>query len=285
MTKGPLILTVDVEDYFMSPETISPQEWDSFDDRVEIGLNFLLSLLARTNNTATFFYLGYVAERHPEIVKRTVAEGHEVGTHNYWHLPYDQLGPEKFKQGLKRSVDIIEVLTGRKVIGHRAPMWSVKTDMKWVFEGLREVGIQYDSSLFPFETYLYGDAGANPEPHWIQLSNDRLLEVPASTRTFLGKRFPVGGGFFLRLYPGWLTRQGINQRLRCSQSVVLYVHPWELDKDHPRPDMPWKQAAIHGLGLSGMREKMKKLTERYRFVSMEKALDRLKTLANGGENA
>jgi len=280
----PVVLTVDVEDYFMSPESIAFEQWSSFEDRVQVGLNRLLDMLSTCGRTATFFFLGYVAERHPEAVISVAKAGHEVAVHHYWHQPYEQIGKARFLEGLRRTKGILEDLIGTKVIGHRAPMWSVRRDMPWVFEGLLENGFQYDSSLFPIRTYLYGDAGAEPEPHWLNFGGGRILEVPPSTQTVFGRRIPVGGGFFLRAYPLGMTRWGINRRLRSGRSVVLYVHPWELDPGHPRLQLPTKLAWIHAVGLNRLGRKMTELVKQYEFTSLGNALSRFEAIA-GGTNA
>jgi len=279
-----VVLTVDVEDYFMSPETIRVEDWDSYEDRVEVGLNVLLEKLG--NNRATFFFLGHVAEKHPELVKRVAEAGHEIGTHNYWHHPYDELGPEKFREGLKRSIGILEDLVGAKIIGHRAPLWSVKSSDEWVFEALVEAGIEYDSSLFPIKTYLYGDPGANPEPHYIEAGDAKILEIPPSTHRVLGKRLPVGGGFFLRAYPSLMTHWGIKKKIEAKEPVVLYVHPWELDPGQPKLDLPFKQKLIHNIGLRGLGRKMDCLLERFQFSSIRDTLKDFEMIASlGGKDA
>lgn len=283
MNLQPIVLTVDVEDYFMSPESISFEQWHQFEDRIHVGLNRLLGILEEFQRKATFFFLGYVAERHPETVRAVAKAGHEIGVHHFWHQPYEQIGRTRFLEGLKRTVGILEDVIGEKVIGHRAPMWCVRRDMPWVFEGLLECGFRYDSSLFPIRTYLYGDPGAEPEPHWLNVGGSRILEVPPSTQTLLGRRVPVGGGFFLRAYPLWMTEWGINRRLRSGRSVVLYVHPWELDPGHPRLRLPLKLKLIHNMGLSRLFDKVARLAEDYEFTSLRDSLSRFEAIAGGAD--
>ena len=284
MTDIPIVLTVDVEDYYMSPETIPFESWGEYEDRVEIGVRALLRLLADGQSHATFFFLGYVAERHPDLVKEVAAQGHEIGTHNYSHHPYTEAGPDRFRQGLLKSIAVLEGITGAKVIGHRAPMWSVLTEMHWVFEALVDSGLEYDSSIFPIRTYLYGDPGARACVHRIEAGKKRtILEIPPSTQALAGFRLPVAGGFFLRAYPLWLILRGIESARKRAEPVVLYVHPWELDPDHPRPVLPFKQRIIHSIGLRSVHRKLKVLLEHYRFASIRDTLSQFEALASNGD--
>jgi polysaccharide deacetylase family protein (PEP-CTERM system associated) len=165
-----ILWSVDVEDYYMSPESIPESTWDTgrYEDRIEIGSRKLLKLFNEHHIKATWFFLGWVAEKHPELVRAVHKDGHEIGTHTWDHRGVDTLTPEQYKDSLRRSCHCLENITGEKVIGHRAPMWSLKRDMDWAVQILEEAGFLYDSSINPVATYLYGERGAPPAclPPW-----------------------------------------------------------------------------------------------------------------------
>lgn len=231
-------LTIDVEDYFhvsVFEGVVSRDSWDVQESRVVASTSRLLDLLAARQVRATCFVLGWVAERFPEIVRRIVADGHEVASHGYWHrLVYDQ-SPASFREDVGRARRAIEDAAGRAVKGYRAPSFSITARSLWALEILAEEGYAYDASIFPIRHDRYGIPGAPRHACRLAVGAGSLTEVPASTVRVLGATLPVAGGGYFRLLPYWWTRWGISRVNRREQRpVVFYLHPWEIDPDQPR---------------------------------------------------
>ncbi len=259
-TRLQILWTVDVEDYYMSPESIPVSTWNEghYEDRVEIGCRKLLDLFATHNLHATWFFLGWVADRHPELVQAVAAQGHEIGTHTYDHRPAHKLSPREYEESLRRSCEALEAVTGKSVIGHRAPEWSLRRDMQWAFELLSERGFLYDSSVNPIATYLYGEKGAPRHPYLLK-ENPPLWEIPPASIALAGYGLPVGGGFFLRALPLAYMRRAIRRYNREGHPAIVYIHPWELDREHPLPPLPCKERWIHTWGLGSAERKLRAL--------------------------
>ncbi len=227
-------LSFDIEDYFQVSnfERLAPFErWEQFEPRVEENTRKILDLLAVHGVQATFFILGWVAERFPGLVKKIAAGGHEIGTHGYRHRLVYTLTREEFREDLRRSISLIEEAAGKKVLGHRAPSFSITGKSLWAVDVLREEGLKYDSSIFPVRHPRYGIPGAPPRPHEIRPG---FWEFPLSTLKLGRFKLPIAGGGYFRLYPYRLTRWGIRRLNRRSLPAVVYLHPWEFDPDQPR---------------------------------------------------
>ncbi len=267
-------LTVDVEDWYQSIESIPFERWPRYEDRVEVGVNLLLDLFARHGVTATFFILGWIAERHPDMVRRIAGQGHEIATHGYSHRFLYNLGPETFREELRRSVDVLEAITGEKVLGHRASAWTVTPETDWALDILLEEGLAFDSSITPFRTYLNGYPGF-PEGPSVARERDgrRLCEFPYALARFMGRSVPAGGGFYTRLLPWRVIAAGIRQVNRSGRPFVFYVHPWDLDVDQPRLALPLKLRR-HYFRLASTAPKLDALLSRFRFAGMGEILAR-----------
>lgn len=264
-------LTIDFEDWYQGLE-IAYSEWDRFEDRVEAAGEKLLQILDEGNAKATFFMLGYVAEKHPEIVKRIEAAGHEIGTHGFSHtLIYNQ-APELFKRELTRAVGYLEDLTGKKVLGHRAPFFSITKDSLWALDVLGELGIKYDSSIFPVLNYRYGIADAPRFPYTIKRGAFEFIEFPISTLKLPGFTMPISGGAYFRIYPYQVTKQAIRSVNRSGQPVTFYLHPWELDPDHPRIDVPRRIALTHYFNLGATERRLRRLLRDFDMAPMKEVL-------------
>lgn len=262
MSRLRILLTVDVEDYYMSPESIPVSDWGGYEDRIEIGMGRLLDLFAAGGHTATFFFLGYIAERHPGLVRRAAEEGHEIGTHTHDHRPVYSLSPEGFRESLHRSVETLAGAIGRPVVSHRAPAFSLRRGSRWMWDALAGEGIRYDSSVNPVVTYLYGERGAPRTPYLIAAEPHAIVEVPPSAVEIPpGRRLPAGGGGFLRALPLAYVRWAVGRLNREGFPAVIYVHPWELDPDHPRPRLRGKEKWVHEWGLSGFAGKLQRLLD------------------------
>ena len=273
------VFSVDVEDWYQGLE-IDMDDWGPFTPRIDRGMDVLLDLLERAGVRATFFVLGWQAERTPNLVPRLVSRGHEVASHGYSHRFVYRQSPEVFRRELRRSLEILGQQSGRKVIGYRAPFFSITAEALWALDVLVEEGIQYDSSIFPTLNYRYGIPGAGRYPGWIRTpSGASLYEIPLSTVRMpsaaarSGVNLPLGGGGYFRLYPYEITRR-LTRHLRNAErrGLVFYVHPWEYDPDHPRVKMPRKVPELtHYLNLKSTTEKTRRLLSDFAFTTMADA--------------
>jgi polysaccharide deacetylase family protein (PEP-CTERM system associated) len=261
--------TVDVEEYFQVSafETlVSPATWDTFDSRLESGMAQLLELLARRDSRGTFFVLGWVAERHPQVVRDIAGAGHEVASHGWTHARVTTQRPSEFRDEIRRSKALLEALTGVPVLGFRAPSFSIVPGFEWAFDVLIEEGYRYDSSLFPiWRPGGYGYAGTPPDPHWIERASGRIAEFPPATWRVLGISLPAGGGGYFRLFPYDLVRAALRGCEHRRAPGTFYVHPWELDPDQPRFDAPWHARFRHYTGLRHTKPRLDRLCSEFRF--------------------
>jgi polysaccharide deacetylase family protein (PEP-CTERM system associated) len=230
-------LTIDFEDWYQGLE-IPPDGWTGSEDRIERSGRCLLEVLAEAGKRATFFVLGPVAERHPALVREIRAAGHEVGTHGYSHSLIYRLSPDAFRDELQRSIRLLEDVTGEAVLGHRAPFFSITRASLWALDVLAECGIRYDSSIFPVVNYRYGIPDAPRWPYQVCCGEKGLMEFPVSTYGFWGRNLLVAGGAYFRIYPYALTRWAFRSINWQGQPAVFYLHPWELDPEHPRIPLP-----------------------------------------------
>jgi polysaccharide deacetylase family protein (PEP-CTERM system associated) len=270
-------LTIDVEDYFhvaAFAQQIDPAGWDHFPRRVDANTNRLLKILAEHNVQATFFVLGWVAERCPDLIRRIEGSGHSVGCHGYWHQTIYSGNPETFRRDVRRAKAVIEDLLGRQVASYRAPSYSITGKTSWALMILAEEGFEYDSSVFPINHDLYGIPDAPRFPYLNILANGRAIkEFPPSTLRFCGTNFPVAGGGYLRLLPYTLTAAAI-RRLngREKQPVMVYLHPWEIDPDQPRIPSSWRSKFRHYQNLQSTERKLINLLRDFSFTTMEQVL-------------
>lgn len=274
-------LTVDFEDWYQGME-IPPESWDGFEDRLQASAHRTLEVFADAGVRATFFVLGLAAERHPELVQAIVAAGHEVGTHGYSHrLIYTQT-PAAFRAEMERSIKQLEDLTGGPIVGHRAPFFSITRRSLWALDVLAELGIRYDSSIFPVQNYRYGIEDAPRWPHVMTLASGTMLEFPITTWKVLGKNLPIAGGAYFRIYPYAVSRMGIGAVNRAGHPATFYLHPWELDPDHPRIELPRRVATLtHYVNLRAMEPRLRRLLADFRFGPMRDVVDALEVDARG----
>ena len=283
-------LTIDVEDYFQVnafAKHVQQDQWDSFPLRVDDNTRRILDLLDTFAIKATFFILGWVAQRLPELVKEIRRRGHEIACHGYGHELIYQIGPERFRADIRRSKSLLEDQCGVRVCGYRAPSYSITKQSLWALDILVEEGFSYDSSIFPVLHDTYGIPDAERFPHTIQTGAGPLVEFPLTTLPFqLGwkeMRLPIAGGGYLRLLPAELIRWGIariNQQER--QPAVLYFHPWEIDPDQPRIKSSMKSRFRHYLNLEKTEGKLRNLLGRLEFSHMRDVLEPLLILQQQG---
>lgn len=230
------VVSIDVEDYFHAEVfagVVDRARWDSYSSRVEANTRRLLDLLAALNLHATFFVLGWVAERLPALVREIASGGHELACHSYWHRLIYKLDRGEFRHDTCRAKDLIEQISGQPVHGYRAPTYSITHRSLWALEILAELGFTYDSSIFPIHHDRYGIPGAPRAPFRFQTPSGSMTEFPITTFRFAGQNLPVGGGGYLRLLPTYYTRLGLRRVHGEKLPVVIYLHPWEIDPEQP----------------------------------------------------
>jgi polysaccharide deacetylase family protein (PEP-CTERM system associated) len=267
----PNAFSIDFEDWYQGLE-IPCADWGQFEDRIGRSGRELLEMLAAAGVRATFFVLGYVTERHPGLVREIQAAGHEIGTHGFSHALVYRQSPSLFREELTRSVRALEDLTGQAVLGHRAPFFSITKESLWALDILRELGLRYDSSIFPVKNYRYGIEDAPRWPHPLEGPGRPMLEFPISTWRVLGLNVPVAGGAYFRIYPYLFTKWTLEAVARSGRPFVFYLHPWEIDPDHPRIALPRRIAATHYFNLGATRGRLARLLRDFRFAPLREVL-------------
>ena len=262
-------ISVDVEDYFQTEamSTIAPRSrWETFPSRVTSNTEALFELFARYDVHATFFYLGWVAERFPQLVRKTQELGHEVGCHSDWHHPVFRLSAEEFRQDTYRAKGLIEDAIGAPIAGYRAPNFSIVQSVPWAYPILEELGFGYDSSVYPIRHDFYSNHDAQRHP---SLVGKCLLELPVATWRVFGQNLPIGGGAYLRILPYPLMKNGLDSINKDEQMpAVLYLHPWEIDPLQPRLKASWKSRMRQYTGLARMKSKLERLLQDFALGSI-----------------
>jgi polysaccharide deacetylase family protein (PEP-CTERM system associated) len=266
---------VDVEDWF-HPEAVRgyvPASTDGLEARAATVVEGLLPLLDAAGVRATFFVLGAVAERSPALVERLAAAGHEIGSHGYGHRMITQQTPAEFAADLRRSLALLRLQSGQRVVGYRAPSFSVVADTRWALDILVEHGIEYDSSIFPVHHDRYGIPGAPRRPHVVHRRGERVLwELPPVTLQVLGRTLPAAGGGYLRLLPYAWSALALKRMQAEGLPGVVYTHPWEYDREQPRLPLPRLRAWRHYGGIAGTEAKLARLLRDFRFGTCSEVL-------------
>lgn len=259
-------LTIDLEDWYQGLTSTSQQVhlWPGFEDRVVQSTDRLLGVLERAGVKATFFVLGYVADQFPSLVQRVAEAGHEIGLHGYHHCKVSRLTPDEFREEVIRGRDAVEGAGGQRVSGFRAPMFSIDRSALWALDVLRDLGFCYDSSVFPTRNMLYGFPDAPRFPYH-PFGNGDFVEFPLSTVRLLGMNWPMAGGFYLRLLPYSLFSRGLRRINREGKPAIIYLHPWELDPDHPRPAPTLRERFTHYTNLHRTEAKLSALLRDFCF--------------------
>ncbi len=261
-------LTIDVEEHFQvhAFETVVDRSaWDRYPSRVVFNTQRILRLLEESGVHATFFVLGWVADRHPELVQEIAASGHEIATHGYWHELIYRQTREEFTADLRQSFEAIgRALDGLHPAGYRAPAFSITKQSLWALDILRDHGILYDSSIFPLAAHdRYGISDAD---RFANRTESGVWELPVSTIRVGNQNVPVAGGGYFRLYPLWLTRWAIRRLNAQGHPAVTYFHPWEFDPDQPRmPNAPFLSRFRHYVNLFETEIRLAELLEEFRF--------------------
>jgi polysaccharide deacetylase family protein (PEP-CTERM system associated) len=273
------VMTVDVEDYFhvSALAASAPRDrWPAFESRVEASTGRLLDLFDEAGVTVTCFVLGWVADRHPDLVRAIAARGHEVASHGYWHqLVYD-LSPEGFREDVRRSKGLLEDLSGQAVAGYRAPSFSITRRSLWALDVLIEEGYTYDTSIFPVRHDRYGIADAPRLPYRVTRPAGTIVEVPPATVRLAGQNLPVAGGGYFRLLPYAWHRLGIGRLNRTDKAAaVFYLHPWEIDPGQPRLPASAVSRFRHYTNLHRTEGRLRRLLHDAPFGSMRQMLETL----------
>ncbi|MCD6288602.1 MAG: DUF3473 domain-containing protein [Candidatus Hydrogenedentes bacterium] len=262
-------LTVDVEDYFHAEafaRIVDRHQWPDMEPRVEHNTHRLLDLFDRADVKATFFVLGWVAERYPKLVRRIHEAGHEIASHGFAHRMITGSEHDTFREDVRRAKSVIEDITGSVVIGYRAPTFSVVSETMWALDILADEGYLYDSSIFPIHHDRYGIPDAERFPHTLRTESGlSITEFPLSTARLFGQNMPIAGGGYLRLFPLALVLYGIRQINRTGHPAIVYLHPWEIDAQQPRLGLKGVSKFRHYVNLGRMADKLSRLINTFPF--------------------
>lgn len=265
------VMTVDVEDYFhvsAFDSVINKGDWKSLPLRVEKNTYRLLELFDSYNAKATFFTLGWVAEQSPSLMKDIVSNGHELASHGYAHQRLSTMSRSEVFEDIKKSKEILEDISSTKIVGYRAPSFSINETNEWVYEILTELGFLYSSSTYPIEHDLYG---VPDWPRFKYLREEGIQEIPIPTLRKSNKNTGIGGGGYFRLYPYWMSKRRIESFIADEkQPYSFYFHPWEIDPEQPRiKEASFKSKVRHYINLSRMEDKIIKLLQDYQWSTMK----------------
>ncbi|MEP7339237.1 MAG: XrtA system polysaccharide deacetylase [Acidobacteriota bacterium] len=269
-------LTVDVEDYYQVEafaDVVRREEWDRWQPRVERNTHRLLDLFARRGVRSTFFILGWVAERHPQLVREIAAAGHEIACHSYLHQLITTQTPEEFRADVRRAKLLLEEITGHEVIGYRAPTYSIMRETLWALDVLVEEGFRYDSSIFPVHHDRYGIPDAERHLHVIRRATGEIAEFPPSTLRVAGINVPMAGGGYFRLMPYPLFRWGLRRiNQNDKQPAIFMVHTWEVDPEQPVIAGTRLNIWRHRNNLRRTEARLERLLDDFRFAPVRDVL-------------
>ena len=270
-------LSFDVEEHFQVSAFWSEarrQQWDKYESRVENNTRKLVELLAQHDTKATFFVLGWVAERYPGLVKMLVGQGHEIASHGYGHELVTTQSSEQFRHDVRRAKCILEDLTGSPVLGYRAPSFSITAETQWALSILVEEGYRYDSSMYD-RFQRSANARASNGIVQIDTAAGRIWEISPSTLNVWGVQVPVAGGGYFRLFPYAASKTLLQRLEKQGTKLVMYLHPWEIDPEQPRMDGPWLSQLRHYLNLHKMEKRLTALLGDFQFGSIAEVLGSL----------
>jgi polysaccharide deacetylase family protein (PEP-CTERM system associated) len=263
--------TVDVEDWYhgVADKVIKV----SAERRLHYGLGSLLDLLAEYEIKGTFFWLGEAALENQHLVKQVALAGHEIGCHGFSHEFIYNMSTKRFRDETKHAQEAIADLTGKPITAYRAPYFSITRRSLWALEILVELGFKYDSSIFPVQNWRYGISDFKPRPQLLHTPVGVIYELPLSVRRILGQNIPISGGAYFRLYPYTLTRNNFLTAEREGHPVVFYIHPWELDPEHPPVPLKWKERLTHNINLHSTKTKLRQLLREFSFAPLSNFVD------------
>ena len=276
----PDALSIDVEDYFhveAFADCVKPSEWESYPSRVVQNTRRLLELFAKIGVRGTFFTLGWVAERHPDLVREIVAAGHEIACHSYSHRALWRISPEEFHDDTARALGVLEDASGSRIFGYRAPTFSITSRTLWALPILKQLGFEYDSSVYPIQHDYYGIPSAPRQLFQWQLEGGQVLdELPGTTVRMGSRNLPVGGGGYLRILPSWYTGWGLKRLEAEGLPAMLYLHPWEVDPDQPRIAGRLKSRIRHYTNLRSTERKLEELLRARQWAPVREVIQQIK---------
>jgi polysaccharide deacetylase family protein (PEP-CTERM system associated) len=268
------VISFDVEDWFQVEnlkEVISFNNWSCCELRVVQNTRKILRLLEQHQTHATFFVLGWIAEKCPSLVREIAASGHEIASHGFSHELVYKVTPEEFYADIQRSKEILESITGKPVLGYRAPSFSITPKSEWALDVLKSLGFVYDSSIFPTSFHnRYGFNGVSSFP--FKFSNG-LAEIPLSTYRFFRAKFPLAGGGYFRLFPYFYFQYLFRRLNNQGKAIVFYLHPWELDFEQPRMNIRFNYRVRHYINLEKTEKRLENLLKEFKFVPMKVLVD------------
>ncbi|MGL6225294.1 MAG: XrtA system polysaccharide deacetylase [Thermoguttaceae bacterium] len=270
-------LTIDIEDYFQVlafSGTIPYKDWDKWELRIQANTEKLLAILESVQVRGTFFILGWVADRLPQLIQLIAKNGHAIASHGYAHqLIYTQT-PEMFREDVRKTRKMLQDMTGQPILSYRAPCFSITSKTPWAHQILVEEGYLYDSSVFPIHHDLHGNPNAPREIHRIETESGFLIEFPPTIYRFAGQNIPVGGGGYFRFFPYRLTERMLHSVNKSGKPFMFYLHPWELDPEQPRVrGIPFKSRFRHYLNLGRTESRLQRLLQSFSFTNMEAILE------------
>ena len=271
------ILSIDLEDWYHIcgvQDFLPRKSWPSLEGRVKFNTDKILKILATRQIKATFFVLGDIAQQEPELISKIAAQGHEIALHGYAHKRVYKMTQEEFKQDLQQAIDIITPLISRKILGFRAPEWSIRDDSAWALEILCEKGFLYDSSMAPLP--FIGNPAYPDIPYEHQLSGGVLMEFPPLVaQTFL-TNLPIGGGWGLRVFPYQMIKAGINKLNAKGRPATIFLHPCEFDQNLPQVKLPLIKNLIRKAGIISTPKRLDRLLNDFKFTTIERVLERMR---------
>ena len=278
LNNQPNILTFDIEEWFHANyEHINPAQYRGKGSNFKAQIDTLLQMCSDTGCTATFFVLGSIGEDYPDTVRLISQEGHEIASHGYAHeLAYRQTINE-FQADVKKSIHILSDITGKQIMGYRAPSWSIIESNLHYLTVLEALDLKYDASIFPVKTFLYGIPNARTDIHkpYVNGRELELYEIPMSVVDFWGKRLGYSGGFYFRLFPGFCIKKVINAANRGGHASIVYLHPREIDATERKLDLPFLESFIHYYGIKAAKAKLDEVMRSFHFTSVSEHLTKL----------
>lgn len=264
------VFSIDVEDYFhvaAFSKVIARKNWGGFESHVVNNTARMLDMLESHGVKATFFVLGWVAEKKPDLVRRIHAAGHEVASHGYSHQMIYRQTPDEFKSETFHSKDLLENILGEKVRGYRAASYSITKKSLWAIDILAEAGFEYDSSIFPVRHDNYGLMTSPTEPYTIiSSSGAKLIEFPLTSLNLFGYRLPVAGGGYFRLFPFWFVNWALKRINKTTEMpFIFYIHPWEIDTEQPKIEAGFKSSFRHYNNIEKCESRLNKLLNNFSF--------------------
>ena len=276
------MLSFDIEEHFQVAAFWSDarrREWDQLTSRVERNTRKIADLLSEHSTKATFFVLGWVAERHPDLVKDLARQGHEVASHGYGHELVHTQTPSQFREDVRRSKQILECLIGRQVTGYRAPSFSITSQTEWAISVLIEEGYRYDSSIYNRFQSAQGSSGAaGAGMYQLKTEAGAIWEVSPSTMNACGLQLPVAGGGYFRLFPYAASRMLLKNLEKQGSLLVMYLHPWEIDPEQPRMDGPVLSQIRHYLNLGKTEQRLRWLLKDFSFAPINEVIRPIRDL-------